>query len=88
MSNGGLLEKAKEQQMVDEVVAEATPGAVVISQDRDIGIVDIIKNLLLFAVFPMIVIMWFGVYLDFIPLSILVPVTIGISLALFGGGSR
>jgi hypothetical protein len=80
MSNGGLLEKAKEQQMVDEVVAEATPGAVVISQDRDIGIVDIIKNLLLFAVFPMIVIMWFGVYLDFIPLSILVPVTIGISL--------
>ena len=29
MGNGGLLEKAKEQQMVDEVVAEAVPGTAV-----------------------------------------------------------
>ena len=38
MSNGGLLEKAKEQQMVDEVVAEAVPSAVVSAQGSDVGI--------------------------------------------------
>ena len=82
MSNGGLLEKAKEQQMVDEVVAEAVPGTVISSPDRDIGFVDILKTLLIFAVAPLAVIMWFGVYLDFIPLSILVPVTIITSFAI------
>lgn len=82
MSNGGLLEKAKEQQMVDEVVAEAVPGTVIPSPDRDIGFVDILKTLLIFAVAPLAVIMWFGVYLDFIPLSILVPVTIITSFAI------
>ena len=81
MSNGGLLEKAKEQQMVDEVVAEAVPGAVVNIPVRDVGIVDILKTLLLFAIVPFALIMWFGIYMDFIPLSILVPVTIIASFA-------
>ena len=57
MSNGGLLEKAKEQQMVDEVVAEAVPSAVVSAQGSDVGIVDIFKALLVFAVAPLALIM-------------------------------
>ena len=83
MSNGGLLEKAKEQKMVDEVVAEAVPGtAISPPSGRDVGFVDIIKTLLLFAVAPLAVIMWFGVYLDFIPLSILVPAIVVISFVI------
>ena len=80
MSNGGLLEKAKEQQMVDEVVAEAVVEPPSTKQD---GISMTMKIGAFMGVLGF-VLMWF---LDNYTLQDLVdPVPFGIiPLALFGG---
>ncbi len=80
MSEGGLLQKAMDQQQpTDSDVISA-----VIAEDGDsdnISLSKVFKTLLLAAVLPMGILMWFGVYIDFIPLSILYPVVLIGSMA-------
>ncbi|MEC7706369.1 MAG: hypothetical protein VX723_00230 [Candidatus Thermoplasmatota archaeon] len=81
MSNGGLLQKAMEQQSTtdSEVVAA------VIAENSDseaIPISKVLSTLAVGAVLPMVILMWFGIYLDFIPLSLLFPLVCVGSMAL------
>ena len=80
MSEGGLLQKAMDQQQpTDSDVISA-----VIAEDGDsdnISLSKVFKTLLLAAVLPMGILMWFGIYIDFIPLSILYPVVLIGSMA-------
>lgn len=80
MSEGGLLQKAMDQQQpTDSDVISA-----VIAEDGDsdnIPLSKVFKTLLLAAVLPMGILMWFGIYIDFIPLSILYPLVLISSMA-------
>ena len=70
MSNGGLLQKDIDQQATDDtsepitIIAENIPG-------EEIPISKIFTTLFVGALLPMIVLMWFGIYLDFISLNLL-----------------
>jgi len=81
MSDGGLLQKAMEQQQpTDSEVVSA-----VIAEDGESDTVPFSKvftTLFLGAILPMAILMWFGIYLDFIPLSILYPVVLIGSMAI------
>jgi len=68
-----------QQQPTDSDVISA-----VIAEDGDsdnIPLSKVFKTLLLATVLPMGILMWFGVYIDFIPLSILYPVVLIGSMA-------
>ena len=81
MSDGGLLQKAIEQQATDDtsepitIIAENIPG-------EEIPISKIFTTLFVGALLPMIALMWFGIYLDFIPLNLLYPIVFICSLVL------
>ena len=76
MSDGGLLEKVAEQQ--DQVIVAEEAGSTAI-ETGSAGLAKITTTLLLFGLVPIIFVMWFGVYLDFIPF--LLP---GVVVASFG----
>ena len=79
MSNGGLLQKAMDQQDDADgveatlITAESTPS-------DDMPISKVLSTLAVFALLPMVLLMWFGIYLDVIPLSILYPLVTIITL--------
>ena len=73
MSNGGLLQKAIEQQAADDVDGPITVIAENISEE-EVPISKVITTLFVGALLPMIVLMWFGIYLDFISLNLLYPI--------------
>ncbi len=77
MSNGGLLEKAVEQQQTQVLVAEQASAPPV--EANHVGAGKIATTILLFGLVPIFLVMWFGVYLDFIPL--LAPVVVIASFA-------
>ena len=76
MSDGGLLEKVAEQQ--DQVIVAEEAGSTAI-ETGSAGLAKITTTLLLFGLVPILFVMWFGVYLDFIPF--LLP---GVVVASFG----
>jgi hypothetical protein len=76
MSDGGLLQKAMEQQEtgVAEIVADAVPAAE--GAPSSLPFSKIASTLAVGAVLPLLLLMWFGIYLDFIPITILTPLVI------------
>lgn len=75
MSDGGLLQKAMEQQTGDtELVAEAIAGEPTDQSASSVS--QILLTIFLGAILPFFVMMWFGVYLDVIPLTILTPLVL------------
>ncbi len=77
MSNGGLLEKAAEQQQAQVLVAEQTSTSPL--EPSQVGASKIATTILLYGLVPIFIVMWFGVYLDFIPL--LAPMAVIASFA-------
>jgi hypothetical protein len=73
MSNDGLLQKAIKQQAADD---EDEPIIIIAENilEEEIPISKIITTLLVGALLPIIALMWFGIYLDFIPLNLLYPI--------------
>ena len=55
------------------ITAESTPA-------EDMPISKVLSTLTVFALLPMVLLMWFGIYLDVIPLSILYPLVTIITL--------
>ena len=76
MSDGGLLQKAMEQQEtgVAEIVADAVPVAEEGSSSLPLS--KIASTLAVGVVLPLLLLMWFGIYLDFIQITILTPLVI------------
>ncbi|MCP2507663.1 MAG: hypothetical protein NLN64_05165 [Candidatus Thalassarchaeaceae archaeon] len=84
MSDGGLLKKALEQQALHEANGdiEVIPDAVVPKQvninlsKKNIPVKKILSTLAIGGLLPIIVIMWFGIYIipDLIPITIVTPI--------------
>jgi len=67
MSDGGLLQKAMEQQEtgVAEILADAVPAAE--GTPSSLPFSKIASTLAVGAVLPLLLLMWFGIYLDYHP---------------------
>ena len=75
MSDGGLLQKAMEQQQPTD--SEVVAAVIAEHSDSDpISLSKVFSTLFVGAILPMALLMWFGIYLDFIPLSILNPLVL------------
>mgnify|MGYP002807865156 CR=1 FL=1 len=76
MSDGGLLQKAMEQQEtgVAEIVADAVPAAE--GGSSSLPLSKIASTLVVGVVLPLLLLMWFGIYLDLIQITILTPLEI------------
>ena len=83
MSDGGLLQKATNQRSDNDATNELVAATIIPnSQDSDMSsLKDVGITLSYGAVLPFFVVMWFGVYLDFISLTILSPLVMISSLA-------
>jgi hypothetical protein len=83
MSDGGLLQKATNQRSDNDATNELIAATIIPdSQDSDMSsLKDVAITLSYGAVLPFFVVMWFGVYLDFISLTILSPLVMISSLA-------
>lgn len=83
MSDGGLLQKATNQRSDNDATNELVAATIIPdSQDSDMSsLKDVAITLSYGAVLPFFVVMWFGVYLDFISLTILSPLVMISSLA-------
>jgi len=83
MSDGGLLQKATNQRSDNDTANELVAATIIPdSQDSDMSsLKDIAITLSYGAILPFFVVMWFGVYLDFISLTILSPLVMISSLA-------
>ena len=83
MSDGGLLQKATNQRSDNDATNELVAATIIPnSQDSDMSsLKDIAITLSYGAILPFFVVMWFGVYLDFISLTILSPLVMISSLA-------
>ena len=83
MSDGGLLQKATNQRSDNDTTNELVAATIIPdSQDLDMSsLKDIAITLSYGAILPFFVVMWFGVYLDFISLTILSPLVMISSLA-------
>jgi hypothetical protein len=83
MSGGGLLQKATNQRSDNDATNEQVAATIIPdSQDSDMSsLKDVAITLSYGAVLPFFVVMWFGVYLDFISLTILSPLVMISSLA-------
>lgn len=83
MSDGGLLQKATNQRPDNDATNELVAATIIPdSQDSDMSsLKDVAITLSYGAVLPFFVVMWFGVYLDFISLTILSPLVMISSLA-------
>jgi len=79
MSDSGLLQKAAAQKSEDEI-SEALVNAAIIPDSNDSSIKDIAITLSYGAIVPFFIVMWFGIYLDFISLNILSPIIMLVSL--------
>lgn len=73
MSDSGLLQKAAAQKSEDEI-SEALVNTAIIPDSNDSSIKDIAITLSYGAIVPFFIVMWFGIYLDFISLNILSPI--------------
>ena len=73
MSDSGLLQKAAAQKSEDEI-SEALVNNAIIPDSNDSSIKDIAITLSYGAIVPFFIVMWFGIYLDFISLNILSPI--------------
>jgi hypothetical protein len=85
MSDGGLLQKAIEQQsesdtVIDGVVSTSNSSSIVSSGSKPISFVGMIKILFIGAILPFFLLMWFGIYIDLIPITILTPLVISATL--------
>ena len=79
MSDSGLLQKAAAQKSEDEI-SEALVNAAIIQDSNDSSIKEIAITLSYGAIVPFFIVMWFGIYLDFISLNILSPIIMLVSL--------
>ena len=70
MSDSGLLQTAAAQKSEDEM-SEALVNAAIIQDSNDSSIKEIAITLSYGAIVPFFIVMWFGIYLDFISLNIL-----------------
>ena len=78
MSNGGLLQKAMEvQEANDDIIDMDLP---IESERSSITLGKIISVLGLGMILPLLILMWFGVYIDIISITILTPLVILASL--------
>lgn len=80
MSDSGLLQKAAAQKSEGEI-SEALVNAAIIPDSNDSSIKEIAITLSYGAIVPFFIVMWFGIYLDFISLNILSPIIILVSLS-------
>ena len=55
------------------IAADSTP-------TEEMPIPKVLSTLAVFALLPMVLLMWFGIYLDFIPLSVLYPLVLIVTL--------
>ena len=83
MSDGGLLQKATNQRSDNDATNEQVAATIIPdSQDSDMSsLKDVAITLSYGAILPFFVVMWFGIYLDFISLTILSPLVMISSLA-------
>lgn len=83
MSGGGLLQKATNQRSDNDATNEQVAATIIPdSQDSDMSsLKDVAITLSYGAILPFFVVMWFGIYLDFISLTILSPLVMISSLA-------
>ena len=79
MSDSGLLQKAAAQKSEDEI-SEALVNAAIIQDSNDSPIKEIAITLSYGAIVPFFIVMWFGIYIDFISLNILSPIIMLVSL--------
>jgi len=78
MSNGGLLQKAMEvQEANDDIIDMDLP---IESERSSITLGKIISVLGIGVILPLLILMWFGVYIDIISITILTPLVILMSL--------
>ena len=80
MSDSGLLQKAAAQKSEGEI-SEALVNAAIIPDSNDSSIKEIAITLSYGAIVPFFIVMWFGIYLDFISLNILSPIIVLASLS-------
>jgi len=85
MSDGGLLQKAIEQQSESDpvmtgVVSTSNSSSAAPSDSKPISLIETIKILFLGAILPFFLLMWFGIYIDLIPITILTPIVISATL--------
>jgi hypothetical protein len=83
MTDGGLLQKAINQRPDDGSSSELVAAAV-ISETHDShqsSFKELVLTLSYGAIAPFFIVMWFGIYLDFISLTILSPLIMIVSLA-------
>jgi len=85
MSDGGLLQKAIEQQsdsdtVMTGVVSTSNSSSAAPSDSKPISLIETIKILFLGAILPFFLLMWFGIYIDLIPITILTPIVISATL--------
>ena len=79
MSDSGLLQKAASQKSEGEI-SEALVDATVITNSNSSSIKETAITLSYGAIAPFFIVMWFGIYLDFISLNILSPIIMIVSL--------
>ena len=79
MSDSGLLQKAASQKSEGEI-SEALVDATVIPNSNSSSIKETAITLSYGAIAPFFIVMWFGIYLDFISLNILSPIIMIASL--------
>ena len=79
MSDSGLLQKAASQKSEGEI-SEALVDATVITNSNSSSIKETAITLSYGAIAPFFIVMWFGIYLDFISLNILSPIIMIASL--------
>ena len=79
MSDSGLLQKAASQKSEGEI-SEALVDATVITNSNSSSIKETAITLSYGAIAPFFILMWFGIYLDFISLNILSPIIMIVSL--------
>ena len=78
MSDGGLLQKAMDAQTnADDLVAAVISEP---PQENSMSATKILSILVIGLLIPMLILMWFGVYIDVIPITLLSPLVILASL--------
>ena len=80
MSDSGLLQKAAAQKSEGEI-SDTLVDADIISENSTSSLKEIAITLSYGAIAPFFIVMWFGIYLDFISLNILSPIIMIASLA-------
>ena len=73
MSDSGLLQKAAAQKSEGEI-SDTLVDAAIISESNTSSLKEIAITLSYGAIAPFFIVMWFGIYLDFISLNILSPI--------------